>query len=137
MKSLILLFLLAIPTVENVTLQPPEPSPKGTISFSASISGEDIEEVRLIVRECKEDFCFAKEFNESMYLSDGLYKCQITLRYEEATYIQYNLEIKSKGTWYKSDIRRVNLSHESKTPGFQAFFLFLAVLFLILKKRAK
>ena len=39
-------------TVEDITLDPEEPSPLSTIAFAVDISGESISAVQVLVQEC-------------------------------------------------------------------------------------
>jgi len=128
------------PTVVEVTLDPEDPAPQSTITFTAVITSEDtLEEMKLIVQECKEGLCYISSFNESMATVDtDTYQASVTLIHDDATYIKYHLEIKSDGTWYKNDLTEFDLKVGSdngnttpndtdKTPGFELIILIIAI----------
>lgn len=138
------------PTVVEVTLDPEDPAPQSTITFTAVITSEDtLEEMRLIVQECKEGLCYIGGFNESMATIDtDTYQASVTLIHDDATYIKYHLEIKSDGTWYKTDLTEFDLKVGSdngnttpndtdKTPGFEIIFLLITIVFgtLVFKRK--
>ena len=128
------------PTVVEVTLDPEDPAPQSTIIFTAVITSEDnIEELRLIVRECKEGLCYTGGFNESMTTVDtDTYQTSVTLIHDGSTYIKYHLEIKSDGTWYKNDITEVDLKLNSdNTSGFEMILLLISIVIgtLVLKRK--
>ena len=133
------------PTIVEVTSEPDEPSALSTITFTAVITSEDdLEEVRLIVQECKESLCFTNGFNESMALVDtDTYETTITLTHNDATYIKYHIKTKSDGTWHKDDITEFDLeigtdngnsngnnnneNGNDKTPGFEIISMMIAI----------
>ena len=70
--ALVLFFYLSLttvaaqPIVEELTIEPGEPTTLSTITFTAVITSEDdIGEVRLIIEECKVGLCYLSS-NESM-----------------------------------------------------------------------
>jgi len=146
------------PSVETITLDPEEPEPLATITFTAVVTSEEtINEVWLIVKECKntsgQKICFVDSFNVTMAPTDieDTYEATITLSHDDATYITYNLNIFGDDTWYQSTDTELDLNLEppngnnsstdgnkDKTPGFESFAFFLAcglILFVIKRKR--
>lgn len=149
----------AEPTVEEITLYPAEPWAQSTIIFNVTTAGE-ADESWLIVRECKNDsegqMCFSDSFNESMTLIESnMFQAVITLKHDTATYIEYLVDMKSEGTWTKSDVTILNLSappvidndtdgdgnnngNDGKSPGFELIVIFLAIttaVFIAKRKR--
>lgn len=140
--------ILANPTVEQVTICPSEPLPLSTILFNATIlNNESIDEVRLLVQECREDLCFIDKWNESMSMNNGVYQTTITLIHKEATQIKYRIAIKSNETWFNSETTFVDLRNDEKsnfpennpsdnlTSGFEFMVLFFSVGFMMLIRR--
>lgn len=149
----------AEPMVEDVTIEPEEPTLLSTITFTATITSEDsLEDVRLIVKECSESVCFTPGFNISMDIIDTTtYQAQVTLTHEDAVKIQYYLKIESNGVWYEYDVYEVNLTTEpddgtsngddanggtgtEETPGFELIPMVVSifvVLFLYKRRRFK
>jgi len=148
------LLVSAEPTYD-ITLNPSSPVKESTIKFTADVSNGTISEVRLIVKECKDDFCYTDGFNVSMTknASSGQYEKEIKLTHGEANNIEYWLVIKSNGVWYdfqesylQKDLKASggtngnSNSNSKKTPGFEliVFILSIAVLlFVIRQKRVK
>jgi hypothetical protein len=113
------LSLAADPMLTNITLDPTDPEPTDTITFTAIIESEETPtSVYIIVQECKADICFKDGYNESMALVDtDQYQGQVTLGRADATYIKYHVEILSNGVWYASDIIEFNLTIEQNGNG--------------------
>ena len=138
------------PNVEKITLEPEEPTPLSTITFTATInSTEELDDVRLIVKECSEVLCFIDGFNVSMgATSDGDYRVQVTLKHDDTIEIKYHLEIDSNGIWYHSDVTVFNLTTDANnktngnntnsTPGFRSIsFLITILIGLLLFRRER
>jgi hypothetical protein len=137
--------VLADPTVVRVTIDPAKPLPLSTITFTAILtSNETLDEVWLLVQECRVDLCFAYGFNKSMeQITNDTYQAQCTLMQEEATQIKYQLKIACNETWFTSNTTFVPLAVETKnntseaphnqvsTPGFE-IPLFVSSFILIL-----
>ena len=92
-------------SIESVTIEPEEPARLGDITFSAIITGEEIQEVYLLVQECNDDICYAIDsFNESMSPGDANnYSSSITLTKDDATYIKYAFSILTEQGWEVPD----------------------------------
>ena len=43
-----------------------ESAPESNITFNATVIGDNVSEVYIMVKECKDDFCFINRHNESM-----------------------------------------------------------------------
>ena len=87
------------PTFDEIIVTPEEPTRQSEVTFTVDITGDDIEEVRLIYKECNDEFCHAKE-NISMAEDDGTWDATTTLEWDDTTYCDCWLVIKSNGTWY-------------------------------------
>ena len=122
LSSLLLLTIplsTADPIVSNITLDPTDPGPTETITFTATIENEEVPtNVYIIVQECNPDICYKDGYNESMALIDtNQYQGQVSLGRDDATYIKYHVEILSNGVWYASDIIPFNLTIEENGNG--------------------
>ncbi|MFH1101700.1 MAG: hypothetical protein V1726_06670 [Methanobacteriota archaeon] len=141
----------AQPSLETITLSPEHPWAQSTVVFNASVASETtVDEVRFILRECNEGMCFSDSFNESMNtIETGLYQVSLVFKHDDATYIEYQVKIKSQDLWYPSDIITLNLSEKpdngsngtngdngnhqngdgngQKTPGFEGILLLIAI----------
>lgn len=86
----------------QVKINPEEPWPGSDVAFTVDVDADEIiNDVRLIVRECKESICFSDAFNETMdQLEPGRYQCMITLRHSDATYIDYQVRVRTDEGWY-------------------------------------
>jgi len=155
--ALVLFFYLSLttvaaqPIVEELTIEPGEPTTLSTITFTAVITSEDdIGEVRLIIEECKVGLCYLSS-NESMdMIEDNTYQTQFTLTHADATYVKYHLEVESGGEWFSYDIVETNLTADTDnglsngenggngTPGFEIVIFLLAIsigVFIFKRKR--
>jgi len=154
--ALVLCFYLSItiiaaePIVEELIIEPEEPTTLSTITFTAAITSEDdIGEVRLIIEECKLGLCYLSS-NESMDMTENnTYQTQFTLTHADATYIKYHLEVESGGEWFSYDIVETNLTADTDndssngenggngTPGFEIaiFLLAISIGVLIFKRK--
>jgi hypothetical protein len=131
----------------NITLNPSIPSQKEYVVFTAIFSDNDnIENVRIIVEECKEGLCYTDNINESMTKNDeNTYEKQITLKHSDATFIKYYVEFYDDGNFVQSEIEQVDLEKSSSngknnvnnTPGFEAFFIIIAISLIFLFTRKK
>ena len=147
--AIVFLCLLSVsvkadPGVNEITLNPGKPSPAATVTFTADISGDQIDGVYLIVQECQgEDLCFPRSNNSMNEIESGKYQKSVTLKKSEATYIQYFLEINEDGTWYSFDssIEKTYLDtgKEDSSPGFEflVFIISLIILIFIIKRKRK
>ena len=138
--------VLADPTVVQVAIDPAKPLPLSTITFNATIlNNETIDEVRLLVQECRVDLCFVHSFNISMEkISNDTYQAQCTLLQEEATQIKYHLKISCNETWYTSNTTFIPLASDinkntSKvpqdqvsTPGFEISVVVVSIAFILI-----
>jgi len=137
-------------TVGDITLDPKEPSPLSTLTFTVDISGDSISEVRLLVQECNGNtgICYLWQNVSMADKGSDSYETDVTLKHEDATYITYKLEIKSDGTWEKPDGTKLNLTlnpgnnnntpnDDNETPGFELISFLVAIIVgaIILRKR--
>ena len=143
----------AEPIIKEITLDPEEPSPLSTITFTAVINNSNnLDDVRLIVQECTDSLCYAIGSNESMLAVDNnTYQTTVTLTHNDATYIKYHLEIETNETWYIYSITELNLKNETnnnssnnnnnntnpsngntseKTPGFEILPFLMSIIFV-------
>jgi len=145
----------ADPTVDDISYDPTSPTKESTITFTAEVSGDDIE-VWLTVQECSDEICYIDKHNESMTAAgDNTYEAVVTLEKNDATYVKYWLEVVSDNTWYsfKDDLEELHLSTSSngdtgngddggsnQSPGFELIVLMASIgiiLFVFKRKRKK
>lgn len=139
-------FAGAMASVE-IDLNPPMPSQKGSVEFTIIFSDNDnIENVRIIVEECKEGLCYTDNINESMSKNnEDNYEKQVTLKHNDATFIKYYVEFYENGNFVQSEVEQVDLETSSNngdnsgndTPGFQLFFIIIAITLIVLFTRKK
>jgi uncharacterized membrane protein YeaQ/YmgE (transglycosylase-associated protein family) len=150
------------PILGEVTLNPEHPTKLSKITFIATIIGEDIKTVKIIVLECNAStgICQNTRDNQTMHHIGGdIYETNITLDYAPASYITYWVYVESitGETSTLPDVHgiKLNLSVGSsngdsdngdnsngngKTPGFEAALFIAAVcgaLILIGRKRSR
>lgn len=142
--------------VASISVVPEEPEPLDTLTFTATVtSDEDIDEINLIIKECKPTLCYKRTI-VPMTLNEDTYQAEFELEYSDATYISYHLEITSTSTTYETEEVNLTLKIDSSnengngddggndednnngSPGFEIFAFIVAVFiafFLIRRKR--
>jgi len=136
----------------TITIDPESPAPASEVTFSVEISDDNVSEVWLIVTECKgSTFCYTPQ-NVSMSESEvenNTYEVDVTLEYDDSTYITYSVNVKSDVGWEKSEDHTVYLSVPSngdqssngddnnQTPGFELIpmMLSIAIIVFIFKRK--
>lgn len=144
----------AEPTVVEIDYDPQNPEVASTVTFRATVSGEDITAVQIIVQECNEQVCFVKHNISMNKVGTSEYQTDVELTHDDATIIKYNLEIESDGVWYdfKDDIKQFNLvpktngdqtngnGNTNSTPGFEFIPIVVSIVFVLFiykRKRSK
>ena len=141
----------AVPTIEGVFVDPPQPSPLSAVKFIVGVNSNDsIDDVRLIVQEYRDDLCFASGFNISMNMTFSCcmeyYEVKIKLIHENATQIKYHLEILNNETWYDFETKFVSLvvnendsanstvsnSNDRSAPGFEVIIVISSIAIIII-----
>ncbi|MFO8078009.1 MAG: hypothetical protein R6U21_05155 [Thermoplasmatota archaeon] len=165
MKRVMLIFMILISmlltpittAVDNptITVDPAQPKPQGTVTFTVTIpTAETITNAVIYVEECESGLCFTDNFNETMTKTGSdTYEATITLRHKTAVEMKYQVgyATSSGWTWYPADTGNsisVDLdtsgnndggdSGGSDTPGFEAIAFIAAVsfiLFMFFKRR--
>lgn len=159
--AIIGLLLIGIPSVlgadPTVELNPTEPEPLESVTFTVTIADEDsIEQVSLRVQECGNEpnigyICYTDGVNETMTQSAASsYTATITLKHENAIELKYQVGYLTEDgwTWYPegSDMVKVELDisgqssgnnndgsdTDSGTPGFEFVGLIISVIFISL-----
>ena len=105
----------------NIQVNPENPKPQGTVTFTVNISEIDnIEEVVVYVQECGEEVCFTDYFNETMVnIGNNTYQTTITLKHKDAVKIYYSLGYLSNNTWTWTPSKTMDLdisSNSSESP---------------------
>jgi hypothetical protein len=100
--SMLAISVAAQPVPEDITItiSPAAPAPLSTVTINATVSGEDIDEVFLKIKECKDTFCYLPENFSMTEIAPGEYQLETTLEHGDANNIGYQLVINSNGTWY-------------------------------------
>ena len=138
---------------ENATtieIIPESPEPKSEIEIIASIDMEGIEQVNILIQECDSNtgICYERHNISLSKVDDTEYKTSYALKESKATYIQYDLIIKTGLGWetlIKEEKTNLLISQDNdnggngnqNTPGFEILGIFLGILLIILlfKKR--
>ncbi len=141
---------IANPSIINIAIEPVEPTPLSAITFTVTIDNTmNIQDVRLILQECRGDMCFIDKWNESMTMINGTYQTTITLIHEQATQCKYNIAIKANETWFNTETTFVNLgtdennnapqntSGNNATPGFELVLLFISAGLVLMRRQRK
>lgn len=139
------------PTIGEITLSPPKPTPRSTVTFSVNISGDSPSGVWLVVEECNGNTGVCYPYvNVSMdEVSAGRYQKNVTLMHEDATYITSKVLVESGSNWFNSSKKTIlssevpdgnqngNGNNDKKTPGFELVPFLLAVALGMLLFRRK
>ena len=153
-----------VSAVDEPTLKinPNNPAPLSTVTFTTTVKDENTTEVRLVIQECinttEQQLCFQKQ-NISMDATDNdSYEVSFTLEHADATYIQYSLVIKNIEGWktyYKETITQLsesgngedgnsnnggdNTKNGKDTSGFEFILILVSSIFIlfILNKRKR
>ena len=145
-----ILTILTVPVAVasvDISITPIKPNPKSSITVTVTFSeGVNIENVRIIVQECKGELCYTDSINESMLKKDEItYEKQLTLKHSDATFLKYNVEYYENGNFIKTELKQLNLDISSSngnskgddTPGFELFGIIIILSFVALIIRRK
>lgn len=138
---------------ENATtieIIPESPEPKSEIEIIASIDIEGIEQVSINIQECDSNtgICYERQNISLSKVDETEYKTSYTLKESKATYIQYDLIIKTDLGWetlIKEEKTNLLISQDNgnggngnqNTPGFEILGIFLGILMIILLFKKK
>lgn len=138
---------------ENATtieIIPESPEPQSEIEIIASIDIEGIEQVNIHIQECdsKTGICYERHNISLSKVDDAEYKTSYTLTESKATYIQYDLIIKTDLGWetpIKEEKTNLLISQNNdngengnqNTPGFEILGIFLGILIILLLFKKK
>ena len=161
---IIFLFLFSIcstadPVLENVTIDPKEPTVKSDVTVTASFDWSNITDVALYVEECSSELqtCFITH-QTNMTQIDTEFSGTVTLTRDKTNYLTYYFDIVADGETY----RLINLTtwtvnlkldtdndtqngdgttdgSDNGAPGFELLILFIAIVgaLLIYRKRLR
>ena len=147
--SLILLMgniAVADPIVEDITLNPKNPTPLSDVIFSVDFSGNSISSAWIVVSECNKEkgICHAPPQNVSLTKIDSnTYENDVNLMWDDVTSITYKVVINSNNKWIAFEDHTTVLSTNSgssnesnDSPGFEIIIFLVAILgcILIIKK---
>ena len=138
----------AVPEIEGITFEPQNPEPLSTVTFTATILGDGITSVRIIIQECKEDICFIQN-NFSMSQQGTEYRAEVQLERDETTYVKYYLVIEDSEGWtnFKDDIKQFDLTLPSNgnqnggngdsSPGFEIILALISIFLIVMLFKRK
>lgn len=89
------------PVIIDITITPEKPNPLSDITFTLEIDGEDITEVYMRVKEANNYMCLPTRNLSMEKIDDEIYKCNITLEFSNATYVEYCPVVYCNGFWYE------------------------------------
>lgn len=125
--------------IPTINIDPESPTPKSTVKFTSEVEDQNVIEVRLLIQECNANtgICHEPRENLSMSkISEGVYETSATLKFEDTTYIQYSLNVKTGEGWVqylegtKKDLNLQN-NNGNNTPGFEFILAILATILII------
>jgi hypothetical protein len=124
-------------TFDEITLDPTNPSALSTFTINAKITSDEIiQEVKAVIEECKEGFCYTGEEIIFTETSDGEYEGTATLSHDDAIELKYYVKAKIDGSWIESSTTQIDLStgggnvngNSKNTPGFELIFSLMAII---------
>jgi len=122
--------------VDDITLNPTNPAPLDTITFSISLVGDLHFNGSLMVEECNFNTgIFYAVQNISLAGNSLEHAINVTLMHADATYISYWVSIKNEsdnGTWTDYDAKRLNLTINNNGGGDVGKSILLLVILIIL-----
>ena len=150
----------AEPTVDDFSTDPSSPTPKSTITVTATFTGDDISSVTVKIQECSsaDGVCFINNDYEMSQNQDGDWVATATLKDDSnrADYISYIFYVTDSGVEYELQNSSWKLLMDAEdgnggnggdgnsdgngTPGFEVISLLLAVLVgvsLLKRKRSR
>ena len=141
--------VLAINAI-TIEIIPESPEPKSEIDIIASIDMEGVELVHIQIQECdiNTGICYVRENISLSKLDDNSYKTSYKLKESKATYIQYDLIVKTGLGWETlikekktdlliSDNNGNGGNGNQDTPGFEILGIFLGILIIMLYFKRK
>lgn len=150
--------VLANPTVNEITTDPASPSHQETITVTASVTGDDIRSVTILVGECVRStgICYFWTPYEMEQNQDGDWVATATLQSVSGSsdYISYKFDIEDNGTEYnlEDDSWEIDFAIEddddgngggtddtggSGSPGFEIITLLAAIVIGVLFLKRK
>lgn len=98
--SMLAISVAADEPVFDITISPTAPIPLSTVTINATVSGDNVTEVFLKLKECKDTFCYLAENYTMTEIASGEYQLVVTLEHGDANNIGYAPIINCNGTWY-------------------------------------
>ena len=124
--------------IPTINVDPESPTPKSTVKFTAQVDDQNVIEVRLLFQECNANtgICHKRENLSMSEINDGEYETSVTMKFEDTTYIQYSLNVKTGEGWaqYLEETKKdLNLQNNNgnDTPGFEFILTFVATILII------
>lgn len=133
--------------VSNVEIIPEKPQPQSNIEIKAIIDIEGIQNVYLQIQECdiNTGICYERNNLTLNRLNENTFRTSYTLKEAKATYIQYDLIVKTELGWETPikekkvdlDISQSNGDNNGgngnqDTPGFEMISIFLGIIIMML-----
>lgn len=147
--------VIAQPILENFSVSPEEAAPLSTITITAEISGDNISNVNLTVKECNWDagICYSQQTVQMSEVGTGSYQAGLTLQEDRATFLEYYFDITINGveerlsdeSWlYNLTLDTNGNDHVNSdgngtngTPGFEVLSLLIAISIISILTRRK
>jgi hypothetical protein len=109
---------IADPVVQDVTISPQNPESSDTVTITATITGDDISEVTLKLKECTNDppMCWTP-VTYPMTLSNGEYTATHDLEHPTADYFGYLFMITDNGTATETEYVNVTITKKASNGG--------------------
>ena len=134
----------------TVEIIPESPEPKSEIEIIATIDMEGVEQTYIQIQECdiNTGICYERKNISLSKVDESQYKTSYTLEQSKATYIQYDLIVKTGLGWetlIKEKKTDLLISQNNgnggngnqETPGFEILGIFLGFLIIILLFKRK
>ena len=138
----------AQPVIIDINIFPSPPIPLENVTFIVGLNNSSydiVDEIRLISQEYMYNVSFPETYNISLNYTYSccmdFYEGTFKLEHNNATKIKYHLEILSNGTWYKYNIRYIDMfinsdknlieNEENQTSGFELILMVCSIMLLI------
>ena len=136
--------------VTTIEIIPESPKPKSEIEINAFIDIDGVEQAYLQIQECdiNTGICYERQNLSLSKIDDNTYTTSYILKESKATYIQYDLLVKTTIGWEilikerKTDLllsqnNGNNNNGNQETPGFEIIGIFLGILSIMLLFRKR
>ncbi len=135
----------------TIEIIPEKPEPESEIQIRAIIDTEGVEQAYFLIQECdiNTGICYERQNLSLARLDESTYRTSYLLKEPKATYIQYNLLVKTNFGWEtlikekKIDLE-ISQNNDNNggngnqdTPGFEIIGIFLGILCMMMLFRKR